>query len=80
MVRSTNQQIQALRKLEEYNAEYMRREIARVVENAITAAANGDRYPLEQLHKIAAMEVSSSITNFLPELRAALERVNDGEV
>jgi hypothetical protein len=75
---STSQQIRFIQRLQDRSYEYMLLEIRRIVDNAVIASGNGDGYPLEQLRKIAAMDVP--VSNYIQELRNALGRAEHGAV
>jgi hypothetical protein len=73
----TSQQIKYIRDLKEHSYEYMQIEIRRIVENATIAASYGNTYPLDQLRKIADMQMPEGVTTYLDVLKKALEKVKD---
>jgi hypothetical protein len=75
---STAERIRYIQELQGHTYEYMLLEIRRIVDNAVIASGNGDGYPLEQLRKIAAMDVP--VSNYIQELRNALGRAEHGAV
>lgn len=72
----TEQRIRTMQAWQEQTASYMKLMIEHVVSNADVAERGGDGYPLEQLRKIAGMEMTGGVTNYQKELKAALDEMD----
>jgi hypothetical protein len=75
---STSQQIKVMQLWEQGQREHLKKDIRRVVDNAIIADDHGDSRPLEMLERIANMDMAGGVTNYQQELKDALENARPG--